>query len=232
VLFQTQNMKNLFKEMAKIEASVNDSKVAMGIICGNFGRGKTTILSHYASIKPQAKYLRAMDYWDARTMSSDICKELALPTNIKHSERVEEIILYLKYNHTILIIDEMNKKVDSRPILETLRDIHDRADNTPIILAGTEELWTKAKRDGSLWDRFRIKMKFLPFSADDIALFAQNHPAIEITKECAELIAKQTTSLRPMMNLLESIESKCLANNIKTVDVNTFRSLNFREDDE
>lgn len=232
-IYETANMTSFFREMAKLEDAHDDNDVAMGIVCGSPGKGKTRTVGIYVMKKMnKVRYIRAMDYWNARLMVVDICKELGLPTEGMHHERVEAIISKLAGSGTILLFDEMNKKIGSKPIRETLRDIHDRADDTAIVLMGTHELWTKAQRDESLWDRLRVKMKFENITGKDVTLFAQTHPAIKITEEVATLIARQTTSLRPMKNMLVALESKCIANNYETVDLKTFRMLDIRQKDD
>lgn len=225
---QTANIRNFFAKMDEIEAGINDGKPNMGLVWGEYGRGKTTALALYVSQKPQVRHLRAKAKWTSAWVLEDILRELELDTNGRARDRYERIIEHLTYNPTILMIDEMNLVMHNKEMVEMLRDIHDLSNNNPIVLCGTDEIQVKAKRYGSLWDRLRVKVGFKSVSREDVELFAKGLD-VEIEQGTAELIAKQSGSIRVAQRTLDLLNKKALANGIESVDMKTFKSMKVGE---
>lgn len=221
---QTANIRNFFAKMDEVEAGINDGKPNMGLVWGEYGRGKTTALALYVSQKPQVRYLRAKAKWTSIWVLEDILRELELDTNGRARDKYDRICEYLTYNPTILLLDEMNLVMHNKEIVEMLRDIHDLSNNNPIILCGTDEIQVKAKRFGSLWDRLRVKTGFRSVSCEDVELFAKSLD-VSLDASTTEFIAKQSGSIRVAQRNLSNLNKKALANGIDNIDIKTYKNL-------
>ncbi len=233
MLLQTSNMKRFLAAMAKIEAGMNDGRPNIGIIWGNYGRGKSTTMALYTARKANARHIRCLRNWSYGNLIDALLSELELPRDRTNGERLQRIVDHLLQEKTIIIFDEVNHIVGKGELMETIRDIHDLSDNNPMVLVGSDDFYYGAKRYGALWDRVRVIEKLPDIGAEDVMLFAKHLVSAEVTKEVAEEIGRvYGRSIRRIQVVLEAVEAFASANNIKEVDLKTYRRIKKPEDED
>ncbi|PIE74168.1 MAG: hypothetical protein CSA19_01145 [Deltaproteobacteria bacterium] len=224
MIAQTANIRKFLAKMDTLEQGIADGKPNLGLVWGDYGRGKTTALTHFVSMHTNAIYLRAKARWSATWMLDDLLDALNLDLGGKTREKYASLAHFLTLHPHIIIIDEVNLILNSPSLLEMVRDLHDLSNNNPFVLCGTDDVQTRLKRYGSLYDRFRIYMGFEAVSADDVALFAKDAP-IKLEQDALSFIAKKSTSIRGAQLLLERLFSKAKANAFKTLSLADIKKL-------
>lgn len=235
MMVPTDNAKRFFETMEVVAKGTKDGEPNIAVIYGNKGRGKTRALQMYAGQSGHEfdlGYVRAMRTWGVPMMLEHIITSALGQHHLKPRARSRDNLMFLidhlKKEKKILIIDEVQLIIDRSDIMETLRDIHDMAFNTPIVLSGTEEIYAKAQRYESLWDRVRVVMRFQPISKQDVLQFAQiDCPGI-ITDETAQVIADKADTFRQARRMLLATMSSAKANGIDVVDPKTFKQLGIK----
>ena len=134
--------------------------MALGIIVGKSGQGKTHALKKYAKL-PRVAYIECDDTMACRDLVEAIETQLGMPKAIGGTiwSRVNRIREFFNVNEGyLLIIDEADKLINkyTQKKMEILRGIFDQSD-VGIVIAGEPRLETEIK--GSL-ARFANRMDF------------------------------------------------------------------------
>ncbi|MEM6726907.1 MAG: ATP-binding protein [Pseudomonadota bacterium] len=158
-----------------------------GMACfhGWTGFGKT-MAAAFVSNELQALYVRLHDTWTVKSLLRAILKELSLPARGTISELEDEVTTALAVAGRLLLVDEADYALKGRrPLIKTIRDLHDASD-APIILIGEEELPQKLRK----WERVAGRMldwvAAQPLDLRDAELLA-GHYAPRLSIEAAVL---------------------------------------------
>lgn len=138
----------------------------MGLIYSPTGYGKTTAATWFVN-QVNGVYVRAMRLWSPKSMLNAILRELDMELSGTNGHLVEAIVEKLAATGRPLFIDEADYVIDSRRLVDTLRDIHDLS-TVPVILIGMQGIKTKLNRAGLEQFTGRIS-QWVEFSGADIA---------------------------------------------------------------
>src|SRR3990167_8645189 len=109
----------------------------MGLIYGPTGYGKSTASAWFVN-QCHGVYVRAVALWSPSSMLETILRELRCEARgNSNARRVDAIIDKLAETGRPLFVDEADYLLDSKRMIETLRDLHDLA-TVPVILIGMD----------------------------------------------------------------------------------------------
>lgn len=170
-------VKNLLR-LAELGESLKDrtlSTPGMGVVYGETGFGKTTGLAWYGVRQVRAVYVRALQLWSPLTMLETICGELDVQPDRSLAKTLTLIVGELVRQNRILMVDEADYIVDSKRLLNTLRDLHDLS-TMPVILVGMADFVKKLRTridQRQFSGRVAFELEFKPLDLDDTHLLAK-----------------------------------------------------------
>ena len=178
----------------------------MGLVYGPTGAGKTTAITWYIN-QCHGVYVRAWAVWSPSAMLEAICTELDLPKQRSLSKMVETIVQKLEDTGRPLFVDEADYVVDSKRMIETLRDLHDMA-TTPVILIGMEGIHRKIQARKQVSGRLAEWVRFNPCDIDDARKLADGLCEIVVDDDLLAALHKKTHGLARNITVgLSRIES-------------------------
>ena len=161
-------IKNISRMRAAGDALLNRSPgmPGMGLMWAPTGYGKTTAATWFVN-QVNGVYIRALRLWSPKSMLNAILRELDMESGGNtNGEMVERIIEKLAETGRPLFIDEADYCIDSKRLVDTLRDIHDLS-TVPVILIGMQGIKTKLNRTDLSQFTGRIS-QWVEFSGADI----------------------------------------------------------------
>lgn len=231
MILKTENYRKFFSAMSEIEKGLSDGRPNMGLVYGEYGRGKTYILSRYsmmASMRANVRlvYLRVLSSLSSNSLMDELLNLCSLDNTGRRVDKHKRLCADLLENQTIFLLDEVNLIVNNEKCMEMLRDIHDDSNNTAFVLCGTDLLNLKIRRYGSLYDRLRIKVPFNKLDYKDVGLFAKELCVCEFDEAVLREIALKNSSIRHITLELERVDKKVVSNSQnRLVDMKTYKSL-------
>ncbi len=166
-------IKNIFrmKEAADALLSRSAGMPGMGLVYGDTGYGKTTGCTWLVN-QVRGVYVRAMSLWSPKSMLEAIARELDIDVRkMTLAAMVETIVLRLGETGRPLFIDECDYLVDSKRLVDTLRDVHDMS-ASPVILIGMTGIDRKLRGHPQLTGRMAQWVEFTGLDGDDVRLLA------------------------------------------------------------
>jgi|GEM_PF-199976 len=171
-------VKNLLR-LAELGESLKDRSLStpgIGVVFGETGYGKTTGLAWYGVRQERAVYVRALQLWSPLTMLETIAGELDVQPDRSLAKTLTRIVGELVRQNRILIVDEADYVVDSKRLLNTLRDLHDLS-TMPVILVGMADFVKKLRTridQRQFSGRVAFELEFKPLDLDDTHLLAKH----------------------------------------------------------
>jgi DNA transposition AAA+ family ATPase len=219
---QTQNYSRLFEAVQGLK-SLPKSAPKMGLGFGHFGLGKTFSLEHIAA-KENAILLRAGQTWSKTSVLTDLCEELGVDTNGHSPVKYKRVLESLISEPRIIIVDEIDALLRSTKfeVLEMFRDIHDEI-GIVIIFVGMEEANRKLKKHKHFYSRIVEFVEFQPICKVDIEKFCELSD-VKIEDDLVKHFWEKYKNLRQIKVMLLRLEKYCLANDIESVDLKTFKA--------
>lgn len=152
-----------------------------------------------------------------RWFLEELAEELGEVPYFRASDIFKQCVKQLKERPRLIIVDEIDYLVSDNMAIETLRDILDKTD-VPIILIGMNKVDKKLLRQSHLYDRISKKLKFIPFSENDVTQIVKQLCEIEITEGAAKYIYSQANRLRQIVKIINTAENFCQTNGLKIID--------------
>lgn len=157
--------------------SATYKELAISVIGGVSGSGKTLAAERYSSENTFATYIYVPQIVSPRYLLTMICQKLGLPSiGLSIQQMFEQICAALAEEKRLLIFDEADRL--NVKMFEILRDIwHDRKGNLGIAFVGDENLMNKIKRPGTLRENLirlmrRVKYNEIidPLHSEDVSM--------------------------------------------------------------
>lgn len=220
IFVKTQNVKNFISLMNSLQ-NKSEGIPRMALVYGEPGLGKSQTALWWA-VKNDAVYIRSANMMTCRWFLEELIEELGETPYFRTSDLFKQCVKQLKEKPRIIIVDEIDYLVTDKKTIETLRDIHDKTD-VPIVLVGMNKADKKLIRYSHLYDRISKKLKFEPFSQNDVKSIITQLSEIEMTDCAVKYIFSQANRLRQIVKLLNMAENICRTNGLKIIDEKTLK---------
>jgi DNA transposition AAA+ family ATPase len=220
VFVKTKNVKNFITMMNNLKNRA-DGVPGMALVYGEPGLGKTQAVVWWAA-QNDAAFIRSTNLMSGRWLLEEVVEELGEVPYYRSSELFKQCIRQLKQEPRVIIVDEIDYLAADSHAIETLRDIHDKT-NVPIVLVGMGQADKKLMRYRHLYDRISEKLKFEPFTQDDIKGIVDQLCEVETTDCAVNYIYNQTNRFRQIVKLINKAENIAKANGLKGIDELTLK---------
>jgi DNA transposition AAA+ family ATPase len=186
----------------------------LGLIEGLTGTGKTEFLKWYAVHYKNAVKVRSQENWTPNWMLEDLALKLGLGSGGTVKKNMRRLIHELKERPRLVLIDDADRVVRRRRLLETVRDIHD-CTFSPIVLVSEGGAKERIFRDSPRnWRRLGQMVTFGPLSAADVQVLAAELADLEFTLEQARRLHEEAQGgiFGQVMLKLADVEARVKAN--------------------
>lgn len=188
----------------------------MGVVDGLTGLGKTMAIT-WLLVNMRGIYIRALSVSSPASLLGAICKELNIEAKGSCAQMLEKIVEALARDPRPIFVDEADKLVANKRLIETLRDIHDLS-TAPVILVGEGTLRRKIEMIPRLAGRILEVVEFKPLDIKDAQLLAEQLCEVEVEADLVKHIndtAKGSTRLNVVA--LQKVESVARANGHRSI---------------
>jgi len=156
----------------------------MGLIYGPTGYGKSTSATWFVN-QCNGIYVRAMAMWCPSAMLAAILRELDIEQYGNNAVMCDRIIENLARHNRPLFIDEADYLLDSKRMVETLRDLHDMA-TVPVILIGMDGIQRKLLGRQQLAGRLAEWVEFAGADIEDARVLADGLCEVKVGDDLLE----------------------------------------------
>lgn len=187
-------IKNIFamREAADALLSRSQGMPGMGLIYGPTGYGKTTATTWLVN-QVHGVYVRSMALWSPKTMLEAIARELDIDVRrLTLAGMAGSIVQRLAETGRPLFIDEADYLVDSKRLVDTLRDIHDMS-TSPVVLIGMSGIDRKLRGHPQLTGRMAQWVEFSGMDAEDVRMLADGLCDVKLADDCLDELARRAT---------------------------------------
>jgi len=230
-LVPTKSLKRTYGALGELDAnkgnSVRPGEVGtsfvptLALVSGPSGVGKTTAIAS-ALVSFGGVCVRARAIMTVGSLLKAICFELGIDAPRFNNDRLQSIIDVLKTTKTPLFIDEADYLIKDEQTLETLRDIHDEAGAT-VVLIGMKGIERKLGRYPQFIGRISQHVEFTALDLQDTALMARELCEVEIKDDLVELMHRQTGgNIRQTVIALQRFEKMARINGLGSLDAATW----------
>ncbi len=194
-------------------------------VFGKYGLGKTIGFERIAAEK-NAVLLRCVATWSPKSFLRELAYELGVDTGGNAHELLVRVIDELRKNPRPLIIDEVDLILTSKKadILETIRDIHDKAQKVVVVMVGMQASNAKLKRHEHYYDRVIEAVDLQQTSGVDIERFCELSE-VKILPDLIDYFAVKYPRLRKLKSLIIELEKLAKLNKITECNLETFKEL-------
>lgn len=220
IFARTQNVKNFITLMNNLQGRA-DGVPGMALVYGEPGLGKTQAVLWWAA-QNNAVFIRSTNLMSGRWLLEEIVEELGEVPYYRSSELFKQCTRQLKEDPRVIIVDEIDYLAADSHAIETLRDIHDKA-NVPIVLIGMGQAEKKLMRYRHLYDRLSEILRFEPFTKKDVKDIIEQLCEIQTTDCAIDYIYNQTNRFRQIVKLINKAENIAKANDLKAIDEATLK---------
>lgn len=198
-----------------------DGVPGMALVYGEPGLGKTQAVLWWAA-QNNAVFIRSTNLMSGRWLLEEIVEELGEVPYYRSSELFKQCNRQLKEDPRVIIVDEIDYLAADSHAIETLRDIHDKA-NVPIVLIGMGQAEKKLMRYRHLYDRLSEILRFEPFTKKDVKDIIEQLCEIQTTDCAIDYIYNQTNRFRQIVKLINKAENIAKANDLNAIDEATLK---------
>ncbi len=164
----------------------------MGLVYGHTGAGKTTGCTWLVN-QVHGVYVRAMSLWSPKTMLEAIARELDIDVRrLTLAGMVDGIVQRLAETGRPLFLDEADYIVDSKRLVDTLRDIHDMS-TSPVILIGMTGIDRKLRGHPQLTGRMAQWVEVQGLDADDVRMLAGGLCEIQVAQDVLDDLSRRAS---------------------------------------
>ncbi|WP_163328788.1 AAA family ATPase [Desulfurobacterium thermolithotrophum] len=198
---------------------------SIGIISAPYGIGKTETCLWYYTQNKNVVYMSIKASMSTRDFFEELLLELGGTPKGNLYRIFSEIVSLLRQEEEkpLILLDESNRLVEKKRMVEILRDLHDEA-KVPILLVGSPEFLPLVRKFGAFHSRVRVIRHLEPLSLSDIKKIANTCLEKTSLSEDAFKVLKTETggNTRQVIITLEALERYAVANNkeiLSDVDV-------------
>lgn len=187
-------IKNIFRMKEAADSLIIRSfgMPGMGLIFGHTGFGKTTGCTWLVN-QVRGIYVRAMSLWSPKTMLEAIARELDIDVRgMTLAAMVDQIVMRLAETGRPLFIDEADYLVDSKRLVDTLRDIHDMS-TSPVILIGMTGIDRKLRGHPQLTGRMAQWVEVQGLDADDVRMLAAGMCEVGVDQDLLDDLSRRAS---------------------------------------
>lgn len=207
-----------------VERAMNRSPNLPGIVCltGPSGLGKSMAASYCAN-HFDGFYVECRSYFTKKALVQAILREMGIKPARTVADMMEQAAEQLDLSQRPLIIDEGDHLVDGRNTIELLRDLHEAA-RTTILLVGEENFPRKLMQ----WERFHNRVLVWQLAQysnmEDARKLASFYcPDVVLTDDLLErVIERSKGAARRICVNLDMIRDHCKKNALKKIDLDAW----------
>lgn len=203
-----ENLKNKPKNVPK-----------MGLVYGEPGLGKSQA-ALWLSFKYESVYVRCVNKMTTRWLLEEIAKELDEIPRYMTSDIFNQCVSSLQKHPKIVIIDEIDYLLNDNKTVETLRDLHDKAD-CPVIFLGMGLAHKKIERYKHIFDRCCEVVKFEAFKVSEIKEILNELCEIPVSASAIEILHKKHNRFRQILEVIYEFEKVAKENNLTEITAET-----------
>lgn len=222
VFAKTQNVKNFISLMNNLQ-NRPENIPGMALVYGEPGLGKTQTVLWWAT-QNNTVYIRATSLMSGRWLLQELVEELGEVPYFFSADLFKQCIKLLKEEKRIIIIDEVDYLTSNDQLIEVVRDLHDQT-NTSIVLIGMSMADKKLMRYRHLYDRISEKLKFVPFSFEDVKAIIEQLCEVEMSECAVKFIYGKYNRFRQIVKILNKAEHIAFANGLKVIDETTLKEV-------
>jgi len=211
----TENVQRTVAALTALEESAAaGSERLLMLMDGYTGTGKTWTLRWLYTNFPRTVLLHAPRKWSSSWMVEDMVLKLGLASRSILKLNLRRLEEFLKDHQRIFLIDEGDRVLRRDELLETMRDVHDRA-GCPIVLVaeghGRELLCRRSER---AWRRATQIVEFGNLTVADVQVMGKELAGLEIPGSQARRLHEHADGgvMGKVMNDLEALERLLKAN--------------------
>ncbi len=130
----------------------NNCLPGLGVLFGPSGWGKTVSCNRLAQVY-RGYFVSIKSAWSRKTLLEKILTEMGIKPSGTIPQLLDQVCDQLAASNRPLILDEFDYAARKEPMLELVRDIHDGA-QASILMVGEEQLPAKLKK----WGRFHSRV--------------------------------------------------------------------------
>lgn len=180
-------VKNVMRLVQGVRLIANRGQGVPGmmVVDGMTGQGKT-LASSWAIVRDRGIFVRSLSVSTRQSFLSAICRELDILPLATAAKMVDAIVAKLAADPRILWIDEADKLVAMKQLIEITRDLHDLLHNVPgtgVILIGEGSLRQKVEQIPRLAGRILETVDFLPLEMDDARLMTDRLCEVKVADD-------------------------------------------------
>lgn len=189
------------------------SQRLMGVFEGLTGRGKTLFAEWYATQNQATVYLEAVPNWTPSWMLRDLAEALGLSREHALETNLRQVLEEQSRQPRLLLLDEANRLLRCRDLLEMVRYLHDRT-KVPIVLVGEAGTWGSITRKSPRFaDRCGQVVEFGDVQDRDIQAAARDLADLQLSPEVARAIRQRAEgNFRRAAKVVEELERVAKAN--------------------
>lgn len=184
----------------------------MGILDGLPGLGKS-LTATWSMVRNVGLYIRVLSVSTQASFLASICKELDILPMSTAAKMVDAIVARLAQEGRPLYIDEADKLMARKRLIEITRDLHDLS-TVPVILIGEGTLRQQVNAIPRLAGRVLETVEFLPLDMEDAELMARRLCEVEVASDLVHAVnTAGKGSARLLVVALHKIERRAQAAN-------------------
>ena len=222
VFVRTQNVKNFISLMNSIQ-NKPEGVPRMALVYGEPGLGKSRTALWLAS-QQNAILIRCANLMTPKWFLEELASELDEIPKFLTADLFRQCVESLNEKPRMIIVDEVDYLLRESKTIETLRDLHDKAD-IPIIMVGMNLAQRKISRYKHIQDRITEVIKFNVFMLSDVQEIVQQLSEIEFSKEAVALMHTNANRFRQIVKFITKSEILAKTNNLKLIDENILMEL-------
>jgi hypothetical protein len=180
------------------------------------GYGKTRCVQRLA-VQHGAVYLRAKTHWTPHVALQELVRELGAEPETGRARLFKQAKELMAATDTIrpIVVDESEHTLHDSRTLESFRDLSDTLENV-VVLVGMGRLQTRIARFPQVQSRIARMVEFQPASLADVTACFKAQCEVEVDAEVlAEVHRRSKGLMRHILNAIQAVESRALANRIK-----------------
>lgn len=157
------------------------SMPGMGVVFGPPGYGKTTAVD-YLSTRDGGHLLIASATWSVATLVGQLADAVGARAGRSAADTLTRSIEELQRAPAPIFIDEVDRIIEQRRLIELIREIYDRSE-CPVVLVGMDGLRAEVARYPQLDGRIGRFVEFQPADLDDAAMLAATLCEVRLSPE-------------------------------------------------
>lgn len=157
--------------------------------------------------RTDAVFLRARSVWTTRSLIDDLARELRCDTHGRRGVVFDRAIEALAMSGRPIIVDEADYLLDSRSLIDAVRDVHDLS-TVPLFVVGMERFTARVQEREQFASRIAHVVEFGWADLDDARAVAEACCEVEFADDLLTRIGNRAAwSLRRIKVALSQVET-------------------------